>query len=258
MNLAVVDGFEFVRMEGEPDEQFQAGSVSKPVAAFAVLRLVDEGLLELDEHVNERLLSWQLPDGDGVTLRGLAVTDPVRVVARPGDGFLYSGGGYVLLQLLLEDVSGRPFADLARELVFEPLGMTNSTFEQRTGAWHRYPEQAAAGLRTTAADLVRFVGVLQRDAASMWTPQGELPAEGEWTVMTQLGLVVPREYGFSLLLSDGWFGHPGGAQGFFSAIFGSTEGGNGIVAWVPSAPTPEFFAELVAAVDDRGWKGLTA
>jgi CubicO group peptidase (beta-lactamase class C family) len=206
VNLTVVEGGEIVRVEGDPDEQFQAGSISKPVAALTALRL---GAVDLDADVNAQLRSWQLPDGDGVTPRQLlshtaglgvsflpgyaegepqptlvqtldgappAVNEPARVEFPRGDGFHYSGGGYVLLQLLLEDLSGRPFAELARELVFEPLGMTSSTFEQVSG--HRYPELAAAGLWTTTNDLARFVQALQADAA-MTAAQDALPAEGE-------------------------------------------------------------------------------
>jgi CubicO group peptidase (beta-lactamase class C family) len=289
LNLALADGFELVRADGEPDAPFQAGSVSKPVAAFVALRLVNSGLLELDQDVNERLVSWQLPDGAGVTLRRLlthtaglgvpfcpgyepgaalptlvqvldgrppAVTEPVRVEAPPAGTFRYSGGGYALLQLLLEDVTATRFADLAHALAFEPLGMTNSTFEQRTGPWHRYPEQAAAGLWTTATDLTRFVGALQRDAAPMWASQVKLPPEGEWSVLADLGMRPPDCFGLGLFLLDGWFGHLGGAHGFFSAFFGSTEGGRALVAWVLGAATPEFFATVLAVADEHGWKGL--
>ena len=288
MNLVLVDKLEVVRAKG-PDEPFQAGSVSKSVAAFAALRLVDSGALELDQDVNERLVSWQLPDGEGVTLRRLlshtaglgvgffpgyegsgelptlvevldgtppSVTDPVRVETPPGNGFRYSGGGYALVQLLVEDVTGRPFAEVARELVFEPAGMASSTFEQRTGAWHHYPEQAAAGLWTTAADLARFVAVLQRDAEPMKTPAVDLPPEGEWSALAELGMAAPQQFGLGLFLLDGWFGHLGGAFGSFSAFFGSTEGGRGIVAWMPGGATPEFFLSVLAAADERGWNGL--
>ncbi len=288
--LAVVDGFELVRGD-DPDEPFQAGSVSKAVAAFAALELVASGDLHLDEDVNERLVSWRLPGGDGVTLRRLlshtaglgvgffpgyegnaelpslvqvlddappATTGPVRVEAPPGAGFSYSGGGYVLVQVLLEDVCGMPFVDLARELVFEPLGMTRSTFEQRLGAWHRYPEQAAAGLWTTAEDLARFVIAVQQEGAAMRAPQVDLPADGEWSALADLGMRPPDRFGLGLFLLDGWFGHLGGAFGFFSAFFGSTEGGRAIVAWLPGGATPEFFTSMLAVADERGWEGLQA
>jgi CubicO group peptidase (beta-lactamase class C family) len=288
VNHAVVDEFEVVRAEG-PDEPFQAGSVSKSVAAFAVLRLVDSGALDLDQDVNERLVSWQLPDGEGVTLRRLlshtaglgieffpgyegpgelptlvevldgappATTDPVRVETPPGNGFRYSGGGYALVQLLVEDVTGTAFAEVARELVLEPVGMTSSTFEQRAGAWHRYPEQAAAGLWTTAADLARFVGAVQQDADAMKAPAVDLPPEGEWNALAELGVAPPSQFGLGLFLQDGWFGHVGGAFSFFSAFYGSTEGGRAIVAWTPGGATPEFFFSILAAADERGWNGL--
>jgi CubicO group peptidase (beta-lactamase class C family) len=278
VKIAVVDGFEVVRTEGELDEPFQAGSVSKPVAAFTALRLVDSGALELDKDVNDRLVSWQVPDGDGVTLRRLLthtagvgvpfypgyepdatlpsllqVLEAVRVEAPLGE-FRYSGGGYMIVQLLLEDVTGEPFAELARELVFEPLGMSRSTFEQRVGSARRYAEQAAAGLWTTAADLGRFVGALQRDAQPMWTPQVELPLEGEWREVAQLGLRPPERFGLGLFLQDGWFGHFGSAFDSVSAIYGSTEGGSGVV--VAASDAVPVIEAVLAAAAERGWEGL--
>ncbi|MEJ2219020.1 MAG: serine hydrolase, partial [Gemmatimonadota bacterium] len=139
---------------------FQAASISKPVAAVAALQMVANGQLLLDEDVNNKLASWTVPrteltKGSPVTLRGLlshsagltmhgvpefVVDDPlptlvqildgtwspdavpVRLFQRPGTGFSYSGGGYIVLQLLLTDVAKRPFAELARELVLDPAG----------------------------------------------------------------------------------------------------------------------------------------
>jgi CubicO group peptidase (beta-lactamase class C family) len=111
-----------------------------------------------------------------------ANTDPVRVDILPGSRWRYSGGGYTVLQQLLEDVTGTPFPALLRELVLDPLGMKHSTYEQplpparaRTaatghrasgepvkGKWHTYPEMAAAGLWTTPSDLARFAMAIQQ------------------------------------------------------------------------------------------------
>jgi CubicO group peptidase (beta-lactamase class C family) len=288
VNLTVVDGGEVVRVEGDPDEQFQAGSISKPVAAYLTLRLAEAGVLGLDDPVDERLVSWRLPAAAGVTIRHLlthtaglgtsffpgygpnepaptlvqvldgappAVTEPVRVGTPLGE-FRYSGGGYALLQLLLEDVSGRPFAVLARELVFEPLGMSRSTFEQRGGT-RRYPEQAAAGLWMTTADLTRFVAALQRDAG-MQAARLELPADGEWNVVGQLGMAVPSRFALAGLLVDGWFGFLGGAHDRFSAYFGDTDGSRAVVASGPQGAAPELLTTVVAAAGARGWQGLAA
>lgn len=194
---------------------FQAASISKPVAAIGALQLVEKGSLSLDENINNYLKSWKVPDGDltkrkPVTLRlllchrsGLNVhgfpgynrttvlpsirailegkkpanTAAVRVVNAVGTKRSYSGGGYVLLQQAMTDVTGKPFATLMSELVLDPFRMNASTYEQPlpiekhslaatgylkngmqvNGSWHVYPERAAAGLWTTPTDLAKFL-----------------------------------------------------------------------------------------------------
>jgi CubicO group peptidase (beta-lactamase class C family) len=105
-----------------------------------------------------------------------ANTPPVRVDILPGVQHRYSGGGTTVVQQILMDLLGKPFPQIVRELVFEPVGMVHSTYEQPLperywplaatghphnarpleGRWHTYPEMAAAGLWTTACDLARF------------------------------------------------------------------------------------------------------
>lgn len=107
-------------------------------------------------------------------LDGLGNTDPVRVYKVPGTSWQYSGGGYTVMEQVVEDVTGRSFEEVARERVLEPAGMARSTFAQPlpserwpeaarahrsdgsevAGEWHTYPEQAAAGLWTTPTDLL--------------------------------------------------------------------------------------------------------
>ena len=151
---------------------FQAGSISKAVTAVAALRLVERGVLRLDEDVNLRLRSWKVPASEStrekpVTLRGLlshsaglnvpsfpgydagaslptllqvlrgappANTPPVRVETTPGTRWSYSGGGMCIVQQLLTDVSDRPFIDLLREMVLDPTGMTRTVGEQPVSA----------------------------------------------------------------------------------------------------------------------------
>lgn len=187
-----------------PETLFQAASISKPVTALAALRLVQEGKLSLDEDVNVKLRTWKVPENaftekEKVTVRrilshsaGLTVhgfpgyasgdplpsivqilngakpanTDPIRVDVVPGTLWRYSGGGYVVLQTLMADVTGKPFPQIMSELVLRPAGMTHSTYEQPLpkdlwseaatpyrangdpvkGGWHTYPEMAPAGL----------------------------------------------------------------------------------------------------------------
>jgi len=151
-----------------PETLFQAASISKAVTAAAALHFVERNILDLDEDVNVKLLSWQVPENgftakQKVTLRrilshsaGLTVhgfpgypagqalptlkqvldgekpanTDPIRVDALPGFRWRYSGGGYTVLQQLLIDVLGRPFPDILKETVLDPAGMTESAFAQ--------------------------------------------------------------------------------------------------------------------------------
>ncbi len=214
-----------VREYGKPEcvdstTIFQAASISKPVSAVAALRMVTKGALNLDENVNHKLQSWNIPDNEftknqSVTLRrllshssGLPMhgvpefhadaelptlvqildgewsekAQPVLPNIEPGTEFRYSGGGYIVLQLLLTDIAKRPFAELAHEFVLQPAGMFSSTFEQPLprsywknaavghlnnktpikGQWHTLPEQAAGGLWTTPKDLACFMIELWR------------------------------------------------------------------------------------------------
>ena len=150
-----------------PTTLFQAASISKLVTAMVACALVEAGSLDLDADVNQVLRSWKVPKSKHtqvrkVTLRGLlshtsgvgvrgylgypsgaqlptllqildgvppAHAKPVRMKQAPGTGFLYSGGAYMIVQQMIEDVTGRPLADLAREWVFVKLGMAHSTFE---------------------------------------------------------------------------------------------------------------------------------
>jgi CubicO group peptidase (beta-lactamase class C family) len=147
---------------------FQAASISKPVSALAVLRLCEQGQVDLDADVNTRLKSWQVPDSPllkdrpvtlrkllshtaGMTVHGFpgyatndeqptllqildgakpANTAPIRVDVKPGYMFRYSGGGYCVAQQLVLDVTGKTFPEFMQEQVLRPLGMSSSTFEQ--------------------------------------------------------------------------------------------------------------------------------
>jgi CubicO group peptidase (beta-lactamase class C family) len=193
---------------------FQAASISKPVFALGVLRLADTGRVKLEANVNDYLTTWKVPDSPltrqtPVTLRALlshtagingqgfrgyepkaalptlsqildgtqpANNSPVRVDTPPGTRFRYTGGGYVLAQAAVQDVTGQPATRFLQESVLKPLGMKASTFEQPLpasraaeiaipyradgspveGGPRVYPELAAAGLWTTPSDLARF------------------------------------------------------------------------------------------------------
>jgi CubicO group peptidase (beta-lactamase class C family) len=296
---------------GGDDALFQAGSLSKSVAAAVALELVQRGELDLDADVNDRLSSWSLPPRASASLRDLlshragvnvpfcpgypqgapapslmqslegaepATTAAVTVDSKAAERFRYSGGGYAIVQQLIEDVRGEPFAETARQVVFDPLGMARSSFRQppeplRLPAWadwRNYPEQAAAGLWTTPSDLARFVcalqaalrgdraGLTQQTAVAMTTPLAKLPYRGQWTVLAFLGLRFPRQAGLGVFVGDHRFINLGGAAGSFSALTGSTEDGTGAVVMTAGCRSPLAVRLLLEISEARGWTDLRA
>ena len=195
---------------------FQIASLSKWVSAFGVMKLVEEGKLDLDVPVSKYLTRWQLPasefNNDGVTVRRLlshtagltdglgysgfepgvpvqsieesltkasdadeGISGAVQVGIEPGAEFKYSGGGYTLLQLLVEEVSEQSFASFMEKSIFEPLNMTHSSYiwkdssslklaefynSDGTKATHyTYTSLAATSLYTSLSDLEIFFQV---------------------------------------------------------------------------------------------------
>ncbi len=203
-----------------PAHVFQAASLAKMVTAFAVLRLAVRGALDLDRPIGDRLTRWRLPDSAfdsrGVTARrilshmaGLSLPDypgfppdarlptleeslsgatngggALRLIAPPGESFRYSGGGFALLQLLIEEVTRETFARHVHRSVFVRLAMASSGFtsdpalvarsaggHDASGApvpFYRFDGLAAAGLLATAGDLARFA------AALLVAPEGSI------------------------------------------------------------------------------------
>lgn len=203
-------GFADIEKGVKVDRQtgFNVGSISKTVTAWGVMKLVHEGKLDLDRPVENYLTRWHLPasefDSDEVTLRrllshtaGLSLPSvsaehsfddlpnivewlngkneglgPVEIIIEPGTRWEYSGGGYGLLQLIMEEVSGQKFEDYMQTEVLDPLGMTNSSFKidekiraqsatpydpfGEPAKFGLYTVQAAAGLHTTLEDFIRF------------------------------------------------------------------------------------------------------
>lgn len=287
---------------------FQAASISKPVAAMVALKLVEEGSLDLDADVNEMLRSWKVPENQytqeyKVTLRGLlshtagvtvsgylgypvdaqlptleqvldgkppATSKPVRVGHVPGTRFEYSGGGYVIVQQLIEDVSGRSLSDLAQELIFDTLGMSSSTFESRLpeaylprattahrddgrpvpGRWHIYPEQAPASLWSTPSDLARLVIEVLKSLKghSNKVLSAEMTRQMLTPQVSWVGL------GFPILNIGGekWFEHPGWNEGFHSLMACCLDTGRGLVYMSNGENGKILGHELMLAIPEYG------
>lgn len=122
-----------------PDTIFEVASNSKVVTAYIALRLVDQGLLSLDEPLNGYLTDPWLPPSeyrDTITLRqvlshssGLGHNTLNREVNfHPGSGYSYSAIGFLYTQAVIEHITGRSLEELAQDMVFVPLGMKSSSF----------------------------------------------------------------------------------------------------------------------------------
>ena len=197
-----------------PDLPFQGGAFSQAIASAVALHLVEKGTLDLDADVAAYLRTWMFPppapgSKNKITLRQLlthsaglsdrifegysaqepfpslpqvlsgekpAKNAPVWTDFKPGSRARASESGYIVLEQILTDVENKPFSAIAKEIVFDPLGMTNSTLDvqrpsggpARTasghlrdgrlieGGWHHYPGAAAKGLWTTPTDFAVF------------------------------------------------------------------------------------------------------
>jgi CubicO group peptidase (beta-lactamase class C family) len=299
-------GYGLTGGEGSPrvtaDTLFQAGSVSKSISALGALRLVENGKLSLDTDVNATLKSWHVPENDftkdsKVTLRrilshcaGLTVhgfggyavgdtvpslvevldgagnSDPVRVDTVPGTKWRYSGGGYTVMQQMLIDVTGLPFAKFMKESVLDPLGMRSSSFEQPMprenegdaatghrapgravpGRWHVYPEMAAAGLWTTPSDLARYVIAVQQAYAGRSNPVISQAMTREMLTIQKgddgLGVFIAGEG------ATRRFTHNGRDEGFDALMVGYVERGQGAVVMINANEDSSAVPRIVDAV----------
>lgn len=271
---------------------FNVGSISKTVTAWGVMKLVELGKIELDAPIQQYLTRWKIPkspyDPSGVTVRRLlnhtsglsqhAVPqfeltetvpsieaslanytnhggEKVRLVNSPGTNWSYSGGGYTLLQLMIEEVTKEPFSSFMRREILLPLGMFDSSFEPdekllknlakshgrdgRQTKRLRFAATGSAGLQTTPHDLALFASAALTFNDKAIAGRGILTPE-HVSKMTSIsanaklpdGRVAHRNYGYGYFISDSkpyWFGHGGDNRGWHSRfiLFPSTK--NGIV-----------------------------
>jgi amino acid adenylation domain-containing protein/non-ribosomal peptide synthase protein (TIGR01720 family) len=276
---------------GEPVTLFQCCSVSKHVTATGVLRLVQQGSLELDENVAAYLTSWRLPDGEPVTLRQLLnhtagllsgitssgyVEQPRGAAAdlrpvldglvrdrRPGAGFRYSNAHFAVLQQVVTDVTGLPFATAMRQMVLGPLGMADSGFEHEfpesrvdtvapghlvggvadPAGWPTVPDIASSGLWSTPGDLATLEVAILRAATGAET--GFLARELALAMVTPsvgerygLGTTITRRSGTH------WFGHPGDRHTYQAFTAVDLHSGAGLVVLANIGGEAPFLADV--------------
>ena len=273
------------------ETRFNIGSSSKTLTAWGVMALAVRGKIGLDQPVGRYLTRWRLPVGeypaDQVTIRrilshtaGLSVRGyhgvfvpgdrlptleeslagysgsdgSLRVITAPGTEFAYSSGGYTLLQLLIEEVSGLRYSEFMRRTLFEPLGMRHSGYDWNAElvasvatpykdsgepwAPYQFVEQGSGGLYTTAEDLARFV------AAALPSPDGAPIGRGIIPPDSVKSMLVPAAgtkgaYGLGykyLPVPQGptLLSHDGSNEGWRAIFFLNSETGDGLVMLVNS------------------------
>jgi len=293
-----------------PETPFQAGSISKPIAALGALRLVEQGKLKLDANVNDELRSWKVPENEftvnqkvtlrrilshsaGTTVHGFsgytpgeplpttvqildgakpATSPAVRVDTVPGTVYRYSGGGMIILQLMMMDATGKNFPALMHDLVLGPLGMSHSTYEQPLprerqltaahgytangkeipGGFHVVPEMAAGGLWSTPTDLALAAIELQNEYA------GKSHKILSQSMAREMLTRQKDNWGLGLELSKPEmmprFDHFGVNAGFVSVLQAYRDGGSGIAIMTNGQDGEKLITEILRAVArEYGW-----
>ncbi|WP_186647139.1 serine hydrolase domain-containing protein [Fluviispira vulneris] len=278
---------------------FNFASMAKSISALVALKLVDKGVLKLDTDVNNELLSWKIsiPEkfkGNFVTLRSLlnmtsglgvsgfygyapeektptlletlngkfpANNNAVLLEKKPGSEFSYSGGGYEVLELLIESVTKKSFREVAKNEVLQPLNLKNTSFSfsleknfniaestDKEGnsfsyPWRKSPELAAAGLWTTPTDFAKVLIELMRS----YNNEKSLFSKSLTKEAFKKNKHTPYGFGFVLMGKDKNFhimklGQNAGYQGWFIAY---PETGQGAVVITNSDNGRELAQDII-------------
>lgn len=276
-----------------PSTIFQIGSISKTIAAWGIMRLVEEGRLDLDAPIGSVVKRWALPESDfdpeGVTIRrllshtaglsvhgyagfGPGVTLPtieeslsgtvesstaVRLVAEPGTEWSYSGGGYTLLQLAVEEISDVTFTEFMTSEVLAPLGMTSSRFggpveSERFADAHggygepadspRFTALAAAGIHTTLEDMVRFA---EASMTAKNAPLSEASIQAMQTPVSVGGETYGLGYQCGKVGEHRWIGHGGSNMVWLAEMRLVPETGDGILVFTNSSRGSQMLRDVM-------------
>lgn len=289
---------------------FHASLLSMPLTAYGALRLVEQQKVALNTNVNNYLTSWKVPENEftkdhkvtlknllnhsaGIALHGIpghptdefiptlvqvlngtapAKNVPVILNKEPEESIYISAAGYAIAQQLMIDITGKKFPELMHELVFQPLGMTNSTFNQTLstaqlnraatgyltdgsmvkGKGHNYPVMAANGIWSTAEDLAKFVLNIQQTLKG--TSTKGLSKEMTELMLTPYGTSSYGpgfKYGLGMQLIDKqgetYLRHWGWNRGFFGQIAAHRDKGFAVVV-LTNSTYPAFNEEVIRSV----------
>lgn len=295
----------------EPRHLFHACSISKLVTAMTALVIVQHGALDLDTDVNRYLCDWRLP-GETVTLRHLlshqaGIVDPdgsftalrpgephptllqllrgesrilaegVHVSLLPGSQFAYSDAGYCVVEQLLTDVTGQPFADVVRQYVLGPLGMEQTLVtsmidpaqDAAVAVGHDlsgrviqarrpvYPFLGPAGIWSCPGELAQLelevMAALQGRGRVLNQRTAEMLTSPPWHPLIGLGIFLDRP-----APSAPWYYHYGWGEGFQGALSFSPSLQGGVVILMNADPGVPQWQSLIGEVGrlvaaEMGW-----
>jgi len=297
---------------------FSTASVSKPITATIAAMLVEQGKLDLDAPISRYLKRWKMPAspltknspitmrqllshtagmsqggyadfhlGDDIpttldTLNGLKLPrykKPIEVMFAPSSQWEYSGGGYVIVQIALEDITGQPLQKLAQDMLFTPLGMTNTTMYQHghpkfltnVAKVHDAkqnvigdgipicPHIAPSGMWSTPQDMATFTIEMQRALAGEKTTVISSAVAKITTHIETLDKTGGWGAGWMRLEGNGnidWFSHGGSNTGTGGQVMASMEGGKGIMVFInanTAQRNPAVHALIKQVVKTLSW-----
>jgi CubicO group peptidase (beta-lactamase class C family) len=294
---------------GSIDEKtiFQAASISKPIAATITMNTCLKYDLVINEDINTYIKSWKIEENSfnrsvkttisqilshtgGINVSGFAGYDknsevpglleilngnglannlPVKVEYTPASRYQYSGGGYQILQLLIEEKHNKKFGQVANEILFDPLNMNSSTYINPSDLnntasghssngkvvnekWKVYPELCAAGLWTNVIDLSKFMIDFQKTnrgisnvvftkdlTTSMLSPKIDIQ---DTKKSMGLGFVLDNDG------SSDYFEHSGDNHGYKCYMMGYNDKPFGIIIMTNSANGNKIYKDVIDAL----------
>ncbi len=289
---------------------FQAASISKSLTGVAVMKLAEEGKVRLSDDINVYLTSWKFPYDErsgnkkitlynllshtaGTTVHGFrgykngtntptvvqilngespANNEPVRSDIAPGTKVQYSGGGTTIVQLLISDVSGKPFSEFMASEILQPLGMTSSFYHRPDqtkkemlatgylydkseipGKFKIHPEEGAASLWTNPTDLAKYIIdtqlALKNSSSKILSRENTLLRLTPYKDEAALGVFI------NTIGSAKYFQHGGANEGFRAVYVADFEKGNGVAIMVNSENNKILNELLLTVANAYRWDG---
>ena len=294
----------------DPNTLFQAASISKSFNAIAILKLAQDQKINLDSDINDYLTTWKFPyeasskpistahllsHTAGLNVHGFpgyrfdepkpsvtqilngespSNTEAIKPLFEPGIRYQYSGGGTLISQLIIEDVTHEKYSDFLKEKVLSPLQMDDSFFgagdpKKRSmfstayendgteveGKFHIYPELAPAGLWTTPTDLAKFIIETQLSSKN----QSNKVLNQDFTKLMLSTFIESSNASMGTFIEkhgeELYFTHSGANWGFNCIYIGGIENGKGVVI-MTNSDNPQILYEIVTSVATvYDWEG---